>query len=277
MDILKSAVDENKRKGISHIVIANVLKETLQYYVMNYIYNGPYGQNLLFTGGSCLRFCFGLNRLSEDLDLDWEEKEVDREELAQAILKYFRIQLQMANVEYAVKGKGEKLYLKFPILGSLGLSGQGFPEKLFVKVEIEQNASKHYGTDLSPVSRYDLNFIVRHYDLPTLMASKIAAVLGRTFKKGHGDRVTFKGRDYYDLFWYLQKGVKPNMERVEDLTGISSAHALKEALKEKVHSIHPPHLKEDLLPLFEDGTFVENYVLHYQTLTLRALDFPQFF
>ncbi|MBU0579152.1 nucleotidyl transferase AbiEii/AbiGii toxin family protein [Patescibacteria group bacterium] len=54
----------------SPLYVRNLLKESLQYYVLNYVYNSAYAEQLLFKGGTCLRFCFDLPRLSEDLDFD---------------------------------------------------------------------------------------------------------------------------------------------------------------------------------------------------------------
>ncbi|MEW6103904.1 MAG: nucleotidyl transferase AbiEii/AbiGii toxin family protein [bacterium] len=58
------------RRSLPTPVIRNYLKEHLQLYILDFVYNRSYGKELIFTGGSCLRFCFGLNRVSEDLDFD---------------------------------------------------------------------------------------------------------------------------------------------------------------------------------------------------------------
>ena len=46
----------------------NLLKEYLQVVVLDYLYSHPDYSELVFYGGSCLAHCFGLKRLSEDLD-----------------------------------------------------------------------------------------------------------------------------------------------------------------------------------------------------------------
>ena len=45
-----------------------LLKEYLQIVILDYLYSHPQYSDLVFYGGSCLAHCFGLNRLSEDLD-----------------------------------------------------------------------------------------------------------------------------------------------------------------------------------------------------------------
>ena len=272
-DNLELVVDEAKRKNLSIGVIVNLLKEALQYYVLSYIYSSSYGKKLLFTGGSCLRICYGLNRLSEDLYFDTLDKfKVDKKELTKDLLKYFKSNLQYKNITANVAGKGEKIYLKFPILADLGLARQkGERQKLFVKVEIDKNPSKNYDADLTPIAKYNLNFLSRSYDLPTLMANKIKAILSRTWQLGK-TKITFKGRDYYDLLWLLQKQIKPNLSRLKDLTGIENNKELVSKLQNKIKSIKTAYLKEDLINLFDDAKFVEEICNNYQMLTKKYLN-----
>ena len=69
-EILKTIVLEKKKAGMRSPLILNFLKEHLQYLVLSYLYNSPDFKKLVFKGGSCLRICFSLPRLSEDLDFD---------------------------------------------------------------------------------------------------------------------------------------------------------------------------------------------------------------
>ncbi|MFH1656936.1 MAG: nucleotidyl transferase AbiEii/AbiGii toxin family protein, partial [bacterium] len=231
---LNNIVLEKKRQGLDNALIKNILKEAIQCYVLDFIYNSPYGKNLIFCGGSCLRFCFELNRLSEDLDFDIEwQKEIDKEEFAGDILSYFQKTLNFSKIEAKISGREKKIYLKFPILYELGLAERPESEKLYVKVEIQKNISKYYQTEFTPLAKFNLNFIIKNYTFETLMASKIIAVMRRTFKKGKGDKITFKGRDYYDLLWFFQQKIKPDPKRIQDVLGISSERELKKMLWEK--------------------------------------------
>jgi len=270
--ILKTLSDDKKRQGLTSDVIKNILKEILQLYSLDFIYNSVYGKDLIFTGGSALRICYGLNRLSEDLDFDLEEdKKIDKEFLVNDIINYFKKRLSFQKIEATISGKEKKIYLKFPILYDLELARRTESEKLYVKLEIAENISKYYQTEFLPVSRFNLNFVVKVYTLETLMASKIIAILKRTFRKGKGNKVTFKGRDYYDLLWFLQKGVEPNIKRLNDVLGISQKKDIYEQLFEKIKNINPNYLKEDILPLFEDTRFVEVYCKNYKEMIKKYL------
>lgn len=267
IDDLQTVVEGAKRNKLSTPLTRNLLKEVLQYYVLVYIYASDYGKKLIFTGGSCLRICYGLNRLSEDLDFDLVMGiEINKQQLADDLVKYFKSDLQYKDIEVNIAGRGEKIYLKFPILRELGLAEKRDEmKKLFVKVELDKNPSQNYQTDLTPIAKYNLNFLVRSYDLSSLMANKIAAVLSRTWQKGKS-KITFKGRDYYDLLWLLQKGIQPNMLRLRDSTRIKSKKELVSKLKSKTKSISMSYLKEDLINLFEDSKFVAEITKNYRVL-----------
>lgn len=265
---LQRITENYLRGGLAVPVIRNYLKEHLQLYVLDFIYNSPYGKELIFTGGSCLRFCFGLNRVSEDLDFD-SFKDFKKDELATEIKDYFAKRWEYKDLEASITGRGRKIYLKFPILYRLGLATHPESDKLYVKVEIEKNPSEYFKTSFTPINRDNFSFLVLHYDLETMMAGKIAALLGRTFTKGKGDKITFKGRDYYDLLWYLQHKVSPNMQRIKALSGISSKEELFERLEEKINSINLAYLKEDIVNLFENPQFVEDLVKNYKSLFAR--------
>ena len=47
-----------------------ILKEALQALALDYIYNHRLYRQLNFYRGTCLHVIYGLNRLSEDIDLD---------------------------------------------------------------------------------------------------------------------------------------------------------------------------------------------------------------
>lgn len=270
--ILNNIVNEKRRNGVTNDVVRNLLKEALQYYVLDYIYNSQYGKNLIFTGGSCLRICYGLNRISEDLDLDLEwNTTINKEDFADDIMNYFKKNLQYSKIEFSIRGAEKKIYLKFPILYDLAISKKPESEKLYVKIEIAENISRYYQCEFIPLSRFNFNFLAKVYTIETLMASKIIAIIRRTFKKGKGNAITFKGRDYYDLMWFLQNSFTPDIKRLQDVLSINKMSQVYEMLWAKVKALSPVYLKEDLIPLFEDHRFIDTYCNNYQDIVRKYL------
>lgn len=272
-DILKITVQEKKKEGLDKNVIKNVLKEIIQLFILDFIYNSPYGNSLIFTGGTALRTCYGLNRLSEDIDFDLENNEsiVDKEKFASDLISFFRNKLKYEDIEKTMSGKNKKIYLKFSAIYEPDIPAKSESQKLFAKIEIEKNISRHYAIEFTPVSRFNLNFIAKHYSLSTLMASKIIAILRRTFKKGKNDLITFKGRDYYDILWFLKKEINPDMERIKDVLNIDTKKELYMKLRDRITRIDTAYLNEDLRSLFEDGRFIDNYCKNYKEMIKEYL------
>jgi predicted nucleotidyltransferase component of viral defense system len=269
---LNDIIAEQTKKGVQKQIILNLLEEHIQYYFLNFIYNSKYGKNLIFIGGSALRICYGLNRLSEDIDMDIEPNTViDKQRLAEDIVKYFKQTYLFDNLEYTISGKDEKIYFKLPILKELNISDNSESDKLYVKLEISDIISKSYKITLTPISKLSFNFIIKNYDLETLMASKINAIFKSKYIKGNDKNYNFKGRDYFDLLWYLQKGVKPNMDFIRDTLNIDNLKELYQKLYDLIENLNLKYLKEDLLPLFEDGVFITNYCENYKEMSKQYL------
>ena len=97
-------------------------------------------------------------------------------------------------------------------------------------------------------------FYVRCYQLPDLFAGKMHALLFRKWQK----RV--KGRDWYDMEWYIRKGVRLNklhfIRRAIDSNDLSiqeiSNAELLQLLRGKIESISINAIKEDVIRFIGD-------------------------
>ena len=266
IDDLKKTVTDNKNIG-NALLLRNLLKEALQFYTLNYIYNSKYGVDFLFKGGTCLRFCFDLPRLSEDLDFDIKNIQSFKPEVfMQDVANYFIGTRQFKEFKIKMAGNKREIFLQFPVMRELGLSGIGESNILFLRIDLSGVDSKYYTQEVSIKSVFDLSFVITRYSLADLFASKITAIIKRTFQKGKGDIVTFKGRDYYDLIWFLERGITPNWERALDILKLKEIKEVIKLLDNKVESIKTEYLREDLLPLFKEVTFVDNFSKNFKEL-----------
>lgn len=264
---LQDIIQKNKGKT-SSLFLRNLLKEALQIYTLNFIYGSAYGEKFIFKGGTCLRLCFDLPRLSEDLDFDIKDyQEFNVEKFCDDLKDYFTKQLQYKEIEIRIAGNRKQVFLKFPIMNQLGLAeSKSKSNILFLRIDLNQTDSGVFQEEVSLYSGYDFNFIIKRYSLADLFASKIVAILQRTFRKGKKDLITFKGRDYFDLIWFLEKGVKPNFKRLGDIVKIQKRKDILEKLDDKVEKVKEEYLKEDLLPLFADEKFVNDFVKNFKNL-----------
>src|SRR3989344_8101098 len=235
----------------------NILKEYLQVVVLDYIFSHPVYSQLVFYGGSCLAQCYGLPRLSEDLDFVDIGGTISTEELARDLARYFK---ERTDLTASVTTQKFRVLLKFPILKELGLSGAGDSDFLLLKIEVfrDDGLLRECPVQALPLFKMNRSIIVKAFDLPTLMATKIRAVLHRKWEKIDKDGKTIavvKGRDYFDLMWYLSKGVRPNIACIKEAPDTAT---LKQLLLVAVQKADPKSIKLDLEALIADDRYVAN-------------------
>lgn len=267
MTFLKNTLD-GTASG-SKIFKRNILKESLQVYTLDYIYSSPVYSHLIFYGGSCLSHCFGLPRLSEDLDFVDVAGKVNLAQLAGDLEAHFKKE------GIGVKATVQKfrIYLKFPILRELGLAGTGESDQLFLKVEVFGNFTfcKKYKTEIVPLFKLNKTILILTFDMPTLMATKIRAVLWRKWEKTDKAGRTIakvKGRDYFDLMWYMEKGVMPNIDCLDETADLSK---LKARLIEAVGKIDERSISLDLEPLISDAALVKRLSSTIKDILIRKI------
>jgi len=111
----------------------------------------------------------------------------------------------------------------------------------------------------TPVLLFGRSFVATHFSLETMMAGKMLACLERNFQKGEGAAI--KGRDFYDLLWFMQQKTKPLEEKLaKDGRQSYTVHSAMELLGEKIAEMKLSDLAEDLLPLFEQRSFIEAWL-----------------
>lgn len=237
-----------------------LLKEVLQAFVLDFLYNHPSYRRLSFYGGTCLHVVYGLNRLSEDLDFD-NQVGLDLDQLANDLAHYFRITFAYSDVSTRVqKGGGGilRVTLKFPVMNALGLSPLQ-SEALHLKVEISQHPQVAV-IERTPLLVYGRSLVAAHFSLETMMAGKMLACLERNFERGRSGTL-IKGRDFYDLLWFMQRRVQPLEEKLEqDGQQPYSTQSAMLALQEKIALIKTSDLAVDLLPMFESRSFIEAWL-----------------
>ncbi len=236
----------------------NLIKEQLHILVLDFLYARPDYSDLVFYGDSALRHCFGLDRLSEDLDFVDLTGKVDLTNLGKDLEDYF---YKETDLKPKVIVQPSRVKLKFPILQELNLSDPSEYQSLLIKIEVFKHFDycSGYKINISTIFKLNRSVIVKTFDLSTMMATKIAAVLHRKWLKmaKSGEILAkVKGRDYFDLVWYLNKGIKPNLQCVMDFD--SSAN-LKQELLRMIERVDAKSIKFDLEPLIENSSFVENF------------------
>lgn len=261
-----------ENEGKKAMYVRSLLKEVVEYYVLNYIFTTNWGKALLFKGGTALRFCYKLPRLSEDLDFDIEkDKDFNVENFSRNLSDYFTKKLKFNDFFIKLANNKRTIYLKFPILREIGLSiSQGESDILHVRIDFSKNTKTYNNVTISNKTYENLSFTIRRYAIEDLFAGKISAILTREKMEGVEKVVRFKGRDFYDLIWYLEKGIKPNWEMIKTQTGFSKKEAIK-LLNQKNSKVTKEMLEDDLTPFIEDEGSVISFAENYSALVREYL------
>ncbi len=151
---------------------------------------------LAFQGGTALRFLFGLPRFSEDLDFALQRFHRGGFDFARTGERV-TAQLRSEGYELVTRRKTghviESLMIGFTgLLHEAGLSPRA-SQRMSIRIEVDTKppAGAHLATSI--VRRHAL-LNVQHHDRASLLAGKLHAILQRAWAKG---------RDLFDLFWYL--------------------------------------------------------------------------
>ena len=173
----------------------NAAREYLQARILGSLQRAGAMTALAFQGGTCLRFLFGLPRYSEDLDFALE-REPPRYSL-RGSLRAIRTELSAEgyDVDLRIREHGvvHNALVRFPgILYDIGLSPHP-GEVLAIRIEVDSRPPAGAATEISLVRRHE-TLRLFHHDRASLLAGKLHAVLQRPYTKG---------RDLYDLIWYL--------------------------------------------------------------------------
>lgn len=173
----------------------NLVREYLQARILQGLQEHRAFLNWAFLGGTALRFLYSMPRYSEDLDFSVVHPKQDHRfrELLERLKLAFEAEAYSVKIKVSDAKTVCSAFLCFEgLLFELGISSRRH-EMLSVRIEIDTNPPLGANTITTIIRRY-VTVNILHYDKPSLLAGKLHAVLTRKYTKG---------RDLYDLVWYL--------------------------------------------------------------------------
>lgn len=246
----------------------NLLREYLQALTLRSLHESEAFNNLAFVGGTALRFAYGLQRFSEDLDFSLETATGYNPELW---LKKLKKDLTLASFDVSLtwsnKTTVHKSWIKFAgILNESGLSPHA-EQKLSIKLEIDTNPPAGAICQRQIITRHRL-LAINLYDLPSLMAGKIHALITRGYPKG---------RDWYDLLWYCGRRpkIEPNLMQLQNALiqtqgkDVYSAKDWKDICLNRLKQMDISILVDDVKPFLEHYTDAEMLSVDYFQAILK--------
>jgi predicted nucleotidyltransferase component of viral defense system len=218
-----------------------ILREYLQYKILQAIFDSIHASDLSFLGGTALRIVHGNSRFSEDIDLDnfgldWNAF-VDLIEIVKRFMKMEGFEVETINVERGAF----RCYLRFPgLLFGTGLSSHR-EEKILIQVDTVDQRYE-YQPEMKILNKFDIFTEVRVTPLDLLLSQKIFTAVNR--KRA-------KGRDFFDITFLFGR-TKPDYGFIKQKMGIDSPEELRGMLLEKIKGLDFPLLAEDVAPFLID-------------------------
>jgi hypothetical protein len=198
---MKEHLAELVRKAPTPAHGRNMAREYLQARLLAALQRAGAMIPLAFHGGTALRFLYAHGRYSEDLDfaLEGDRQRYDFRRYLQAIRAELTPEGYTVELKISDHKPVHSAFVRFPgLLYNLGLSPQR-SETLAVKIEVDTNPPAGAGLATTVVRRFYV-LQLHHHDQASLLSGMLHAILQRAYTKG---------RDIYDLLWYLSDPTWP--------------------------------------------------------------------
>lgn len=248
------------------------IQEIMQELALVGLWRSKFFEYAAFYGGTSLRILYGLNRFSEDLDFSLLKPNPHFNLLPflKAIEEELEISGLRVDIDHKIKRPDESIrsaFLKTGTLETFIRIGLDKPlqkhtqtnEVIKIKLEVDIDPPPGFTTEVRYLTK-PFPFSVRSYVPEDLFAGKMHALLCRPYK------VRVKGRDWYDLIWYVNKGFPLHLSHLEARmrqSGHYSSHLTKEhfadLLKEKVQNLNIEAAKEDIRRFLRNPREIEGW------------------
>ena len=229
-----------------------LLREYLQYKILDIISRSPLAPKISFLGGTALRIIHGNTRFSEDLDFD--NFGLQKDEFL-SISSEVRAGLEAEGMEVEITFAGQEAFrcnIRFPkLLYDTGLSplpGQ----KILLQIDTLAHGVA-YEPELQTINKFDIFTDLRTTPIAILFSQKLYACVRRPRPKG---------RDFFDIIFLLSLGVVPDYTYLEQKIGVKNAADVKTHILEKTSCYDFIELAADVQPfLFKssDAAKVERF------------------
>ena len=229
-----------------------LVREYLQARILESLQDSGVFLRWAFVGGTALRFLFSIPRFSEDLDfsLITPGKDIRFKQAAGEVNRVFEREGYKINIKVNEKRTVSSAWIGFPGLPrEVGISSHP-AQVLSIKLELDTDPPAGAHIENSIVRRH-VTLNLCHFDKSSMLAGKIHAVLSRSWAKG---------RDLYDLVWYLAERTwpGPNLDLLNaalEQTGWKGSRLSetnwRKQLKNRIESLDWEKARADVKPFLE--------------------------
>jgi len=282
--MIKEWIDEYNPQNEEEILSA--LREIMQEITLAGLSRTDFFEKAAFYGGSALRIFYGLDRYSEDLDFSLLKPDSDFsiEPYFKAVLGEFKslgltvsIKEKKKTKQTAIDSaflKAETIWQEIVLEDIIKETGVRSNKTLKIKIEVDRQPPLNFKTEEKLLLR-PFSFYVKCFTKSSLFSGKMHALLFRKWK----NRV--KGRDWYDLEWYVKKGISLDVNhfliRAKDTNdwqedNISNEQIL-ELLDMKIKSVSFSNIKEDVVRFIKNDDILSIWSPEYFKNLIEKIKF----
>ena len=264
----------------------SALREIMQEVALAGLQRSGFFEKAAFYGGTALRIFYGLDRFSEDLDFSLlsSDPEFSLEPYFKGLVEEFAHVGLQVSIKEKKKTKGtsidsaflkpETVWRELILEGMVLEAGLSAMVGLKIKLEVDRQPPLRFETEEKLLIK-PFSFYVKCFTKSNLFAGKMHALLFRKWK----NRV--KGRDWYDLEWYIRKGVPLNLDhflaRAQDTGNWTNSTIEKEELldllKKRIDSVSMEAVKEDIVKFIPDNKKLDIWSKKYFLELIEQLKF----
>ncbi|MDD5616992.1 MAG: nucleotidyl transferase AbiEii/AbiGii toxin family protein [Candidatus Methanoperedens sp.] len=228
------------RKQIEKIALMNRVtlfiqeRDYIQAAYLSLLYSKT--MSFVFKGGTCLRMAYGSPRYSEDLDFNStldENEAYSALETAAKELEYFGIRAEVRNKRMSRSGFGFTLSYRGPLYEGRDIT------KGLVRIDVSLRGESVSEDRITVRTEYDdvKTFIISAASLDHIFAEKVRALLVRG-----------KARDLFDLWFLMERGIKPDLELINSKLSLYNKTYSQEEMNKRIAELEKSWTK-DLKPL----------------------------
>ncbi|MEZ4861804.1 MAG: nucleotidyl transferase AbiEii/AbiGii toxin family protein [Caldilineaceae bacterium] len=192
---------EAQLAGVTPEAQRALVREYLQMRILQSLQRAGAMISLAFHGGTALRFLYQTSRYSEDLDfaLERQLEQYDFRNYLAAVQRDLTADTYTVEIKFNDHKVVHSAFIRFRgLLYQLGVTPH-HDEVLAIKLEIDTNPPANAVLETTLVQHH-VDVYLQHHDQASLLAGKLHAILQREY---------IKGRDWYDLHWYLLQSQWP--------------------------------------------------------------------
>jgi predicted nucleotidyltransferase component of viral defense system len=280
--MIKQWLEQYKPKNQQEAELA--LREIMQEIALAGLQRSGFFEKAAFYGGTALRIFHGLDRFSEDMDFSLLQANPDfsfepylegivNESAALGIQVSIqeKIKVRKTNIDSAFL-KSETIWKELVLDNIIAGAQQLLRPSIKIKLEVDTAPPLGFETEEKLLVK-PFSFYVKCFTLPDLFAGKIHALLFRKWKQ----RV--KGRDWYDMEWYIKKGVSLHLNHLLIRARESgdwqqktmTQKQLMKLLQDKINQVSFSNIRDDINRFIPNNSVLDIWSANYFMELIKIL------